>query len=67
MFRELLNLFSWCSNVFSRNKYNVGSTMEVCYIRLADGTPVKSYVPIRSPVVVEAIELELEKLEKAEF
>ena len=53
--------------MFSQNKYNVGITTEEYYIRLADGTPVKSYVPRRSPAVVDAIELELEKLEKADF
>ena len=67
MYREFVNLFSWWFNVFSQNKYNVGLTTEEHYIRLADGTPVKSYVPRRSPAVVEAIESELEKLEKADF
>ena len=67
MFRELFNVFSWWSNVFSKNKNNVGLTTEEYYIRLADGTPVKSCVPRRSPAVVEAIELDLEKLEKADF
>ena len=45
----------------------MGLTTEEYYIRLADGTHVKSYVLRRSPAVVEAIELELEKLEKADF
>ena len=67
MFKEFFKLFSRWSIVFSRNKYNVGLTTEEYYIRLADGTPVKSYVPRRSPAVVEAIESELEKLERAEF
>ena len=45
----------------------MGSTTEEYYIRLANGTPVKSYVPRQSPEVVEAIKLDLEKLEKADF
>ena len=67
MFKEFFKLFSCWLNVFSRNKYDVGLTTEEYYIRLADGTPVKSYVPRRSPAVVKAIESELEKLERAEF
>ena len=60
--------FAYCwSYVFSRNKHDVGLTTEEYYIRLADGTPVKSYVPRQSPEVVEAIKLELEKLERVDF
>ena len=53
--------------MFFRNNYYVGLTTEEYYIRLEDGTPVKSYDPRQSPAVMEAIKLELEKLEKADF
>ena len=66
-FEEFSKLFSCWSNVFSRNKCDLGFTIEEYYIRLADETPVKSYVSRQSPAVVEAIRLELEKLEKADF
>ena len=56
-----ITLFARWSNVFSCNKYDVGLTKEEYFIRLNDGTPVKSYTPRRSPAVVEAIESELEK------
>ena len=63
-YSEFYTLFACWSNVFSHNKYNVGLTKEEYYIRLIDRTPVKSYTPCRSPAVIEAIESELDKLEK---
>ena len=60
-------MFAQWSNVFSSNKYNVGLIKKEYFIRLSDGTPVKSYTPRCSPAVVEAIESELEKLERAGF
>ena len=53
--------------MFSCNKYNVGLNKEAYFIRLSDGTPVKSYTPHCSPAVMEAIESELEKLKRAGF
>ena len=66
-YSEFIILFAQWTNVFSCNKYDVGLTKEEYFIRLNDGTPVKSYTPCCSPAVVEAIESELEKLERAGF
>ena len=53
--------------IFSKNKYDVGITREEYVICLHDNTPVKSYTPRNSPAVKQAIETELEKLERADF
>ena len=66
-YSEFYTLFACWSNVFSCNKYNVGLTKEEYYIRLIDETPVESYTPCCSPAVIEAIESELDKLERADF
>ena len=66
-YSEFITLFAQWSNVFSYNKYDVSLIKEEYFIRLSDGTPVKSYTPCHSPAVVEAIESELEKLERAGF
>ena len=66
-YSEFYNLLARWSNVFSRNKYNVGITKEEYAIQLINGTPVKSYTPRCSPAVIEAIESELEKLKRADF
>ena len=49
------------------NKYDVGITREEYVICLHDNTPVKSYTLRNSPAVKQAIETELEKLERADF
>ena len=67
VYSDFYTLFAHWSNVFSCNKYTVGLSKEEYYIRLIDGTPVKSYTPYFSPAVIEAIESELEKLEKADL
>ena len=66
-YSEFMTLFAQWQNVFSCNKYDVGLTKEEYFIRLSDRTPVKSYTPCCSHAVVEAIESELEKLERAGF
>ena len=66
-YSEFITLFAQWSNVFSCNKYDVGLTKEEYFIWLNDGTPVKSYTTCCYPAVVEAIESELEKLERAGF
>ena len=45
----------------------MGITREKYVIFLHDNTPVKSYTPRNSPAVKQAIETELEKLERADF
>ena len=59
-------LSEW-SFIFSKNKYDVGITREEYEICLHDNTLVKSYIPRNSPAVKQAIETELEKLERADF
>ena len=59
-------LSEW-SNIFSKNKYDVGICREEYMICLHDNTLMKSYTPRNSPAVKKAIETELEKLEKADF
>jgi len=61
-----LLLCKW-SNVLSKNKYDVGLTKEVYKIRFKDEVPIKGYVPRRTPAMVQAINKELDKLEKADF
>lgn len=51
----------------SKNKYDVGLREESYKIRLINEEPVKSYVLIRAPAMVEAINEEIKKLEKAGF
>ena len=53
--------------IFSKNNYDVGITREEYIICLNDNTPMKSYTPRNSPAVKQAIETELEKLERADF
>ena len=66
-FNEVLKLLSEWLFIFSKNKYDVGITREEYVICLHDNTPVKSYTPRNSPAVKQAIETELEKLERADF
>ena len=49
------------------NKYNVGITTEKYTICLNNHDPVKCYVPCCTPVIVEAINNELDKMLKADF
>ena len=66
-FKEFFKLLSEWSFIFSINKYDVGTTWEEYVICLHDNTPVKSYTLRNSPAVKQAIETELEKLERADF
>ena len=59
-------LCKW-SNVLSKNKYDIGLTKELYKIYLKNKVPVKGYVPRWKPTIVQAINDELEKLEKVEF
>ena len=55
------------STVLSMNKYDVGLTKESYSICLSNGDPVKLYVPRRNRAMIDAINEEIEKLEKAGF
>ena len=64
-YSEFCNLLARRSSVFSCNMYEVGIKKEENSILLDDGTPIRSYIPCHSPLVIEAVESKLEKLEKA--
>ena len=49
------------------NKYNVGLTKVDYKIRLSDTFPIKSYFPLYSQGVREAIEKELKKMKEVDF
>ena len=55
------------SNILSKNKHNVGLTKVKYKLSLKDNVPIKGYVLRCTPSMIQAINYELEKLERADF
>lgn len=66
-FNAWKSLLGRWTTVFSKNKYDVGLTDVKYKIRLSTDVPIKSYIPRRTPAMIEAINQEIDKLEKANF
>ena len=60
-------LFEKWHTVLFLKKYDVGLTDIGYKIRLSDPTPIKSYIPLYSQGVSEAILKDLEKMKEANF